>query len=166
MVYFACDAGALTGLTVWLGGALLIVLGGRRLVRLDTVVEVLGCVGVLVGAAVVGAQWDEVAPLAGIVTGLGLLALGMLPGRVLLSVTGSLGLLVNIPWTIGRFFPGERRAVLILVSGALILLIAALMTRLRGRFRGELGRSGEMPSRKPPGADTRPLSSSGRARHR
>jgi hypothetical protein len=140
IVHFAHDAGALTGLVVWLGGVALLVVGDRRLVRFGDAVELDGGLMMIGGAALVGVQWSGVAPIAGIATALGLLGIGMLPGRVLLSVLGSLGLLVNIPWAIGRFFPGEGRApVLILVSGALILLVAVLMTRLRGRFRRELG---------------------------
>jgi len=69
----------------------------------------------------------------------GLVALGMLPGRVLMSVFGSVGLLVNVPWAISWFFPGEGRApLLILVAGVLILLVAVLLTRMGGRFREEL----------------------------
>jgi hypothetical protein len=63
----------------------------------------------------------------------------MLPGQVLLSVLGSIGLLVNVPWAIAWFFPGEgRAAVLLLASGALLVGVAVLLTRMRGRFREEL----------------------------
>ncbi len=54
-------------------------------------------------------------------------------GQVLLSVFGSLGLLIDVPWTIGWFFPGEGRApLLILVSGAVILAVAVALTRMAG----------------------------------
>jgi hypothetical protein len=85
-------------------------------------------------------QLHGVAPLFGIVNAVGLLALGMRPGRVLMSVLGSLGLLINVPWTIGWYFPGQERApLLILVSGALVIAIAVLMTKMGGRFRDEFG---------------------------
>ena len=74
--------------------------------------------------------------LFGIATAGGLIALGMLPRQVLLSVLGSVGLLVNVPWAIGHFFPGEGRApLLIMVTGGLIIAIAVLLTRSSGRLR-------------------------------
>jgi hypothetical protein len=56
----------------------------------------------------------------------------------MLSLFGSIGLLVNVPWAIARFFPGQGRApLLIMVSGVLIVLIAVMMAR-----SGRLGRDG------------------------
>jgi hypothetical protein len=139
--YFARDAGLAAGLTVWIIGSGLLFVGARRLVRLPDVIEVLGGIAMLAGAAITGIQSTGFAPLFGIVTALGLVGLGMLPGQVLLSVLGSVGLLINVPWAIGWFFPGEGRApLLIFVSGALILTVAVLLTRERGRFRHELTR--------------------------
>ncbi|CAB4813386.1 unannotated protein [freshwater metagenome] len=64
----------------------------------------------------------------------------MLPGRVLMSVAGSVGLLINVPWAISYYFPGEGRVpLLILVSGALVLAVAVLLARMGDRFRSELG---------------------------
>jgi hypothetical protein len=104
------------------------------------VVEALGGLALLGGAALTGMQWPGFAPLFGLATALGLVALGMLPGQVLLSVFGSLGLLINVPWAIGWYFPGEGRApLLILVSGVLVLAVAVLLARMGGRFRRELG---------------------------
>jgi hypothetical protein len=77
--------------------------------------------------------------LFGICTGIVLIGLGITPGRVLMSILGSLALLINVPWAIGHFFPGEGRApLLIMVSGALIIVVAVAMTRLSGRMRSEL----------------------------
>jgi hypothetical protein len=60
----------------------------------------------------------------------GLVTKGMLRERVRLSVLGSAGLLINVPWIILWYFPGEGRVPLLtLVSEALILATAVLLTR-------------------------------------
>jgi hypothetical protein len=72
------------------------------------------------------------------VSAVALLALGATPGLQLLSLFGSVGLLVNVPWAIARFFPGQGRApLLIMVSGALIVVIAVMVAR-----SGRLGHHG------------------------
>ena len=49
--------------------------------------------------------------------------------------------LVNVPWAISHFFPGENLApLLIAVSGVLLVVIAVVLTRMGGRFRRELQR--------------------------
>lgn len=137
--YFGRDAGFVTGLATWLVGIALLYIGGRSVVRAAVVAEVVGGLAIIGGAALTGLQFEGVAPLFGIASALGLVALGMIPGRVLMSILGSLGLLINVPWAIGRFFPGEGRApLLIMVSGALAITIAVLLTRMRTRFRDEL----------------------------
>jgi hypothetical protein len=141
--YFAREAGAATGLVVWAVGAALLLLAARTSIRRPEIATALGSIAIIGGAALTGAQWPGFAPIFGIVSALALVALGMLPGQVLLSVFGSLGLLINVPWAIGYFFPGEGRApLLILISGALILGVAVLLTRERGRFHRELGGRG------------------------
>jgi hypothetical protein len=128
--YFAQDAGVVTGLIVWVAGLGSLYLGIRAVVRLPVMVEALGAIAMLVGAAVTGVQVEGFAPLFGIVTAIGLVAVGALPGRTHLSLIGSGGLLVNVLWAIGHFFPGECRApLMVMVAGALILAIAVLLTR-------------------------------------
>ncbi|MBI4883092.1 MAG: DUF2157 domain-containing protein [Actinobacteria bacterium] len=137
--YFAREAGLVTGATVWGFGSVLLFLGANRRVRVPAVVEVAGGVALIAGAAITAVQLPGFAPIFGIATAVGLVVLGMLPGRVLLSVFGSVGLLVNVPWAIGWFFPGDGRApLLILISGVLILVLAVFLSRQRGRFRSEL----------------------------
>lgn len=137
--YFAHDAGAVTGGVTWLAGAGLLVVAARRLVRPPVAAALVGAAALLGGAALVGVQFRGAAPLLGIATAVGLLALGTRPGQVLLSVAGSIGLLINVPWAIGWFFPGEGRVpLLILVSGGLILGIAILLGRSGDRFRRDL----------------------------
>jgi Predicted membrane protein (DUF2157) len=139
LVYFARDGGLATGLATWMVGAVLMTVGARRLLRAPMVAELLGGLALIGGAAITAAQWPSFAPLFGLATALGLLVIGMLPGRVLYSLLGSVGLLVNVPWTIARFFPGEGRApLLILVSGAVIIVVAVLLARQSGRLRTEL----------------------------
>ena len=148
ILYFGHRAGVITGLVTWLVGAALITLGWRRLVRAPTLAEIVGGVTMVGGGALTGVQWHGFAPLFGIATGIGLIALGMVPRHVLMSIFGSLGLLVNLPWAIGWYFPGEGRAPrLILATGVVIIAVAVLLTRMGGRFRRELG--GSRPSSLP-----------------
>jgi hypothetical protein len=128
--YFADRGGLATGLVVWVSGAILLAVGVRRLLRLPKMWEILGAALMVLGAAVIGVQFTAVAILLGLITAVGLLVLGIFPDRVLASVAGSLGLLINVPWGIGHFFPGEGRVpLLIFVTGMLILAIAVLMAR-------------------------------------
>ncbi|MGB8861865.1 MAG: DUF2157 domain-containing protein [Ilumatobacteraceae bacterium] len=137
--YFAQQAGVLTGLVVWLLGALAVVAASRNVLRSSLTTEVVGGIAMVVGAAVTGVQSPAFATLFGIATAIGLIALGTVPGRVLLSLFGSVGLLVNVPWAIRHFFPGEGRVpLLILASGAVIIVVAVWLARLGGRFRSEL----------------------------
>lgn len=141
--YFARDAGIVTGLVVWLvGAASIAVVTARRVVHPVTI-EIAGGVLVVGGGAAIGFQdgFVGLATVFGFLSALAMLALGTRPGRILMSVTGSLGLLVNVPWAISHFFPGENRApLLIAVSGLLLVGIAVVLTRMGGRFRRELQR--------------------------
>lgn len=137
--YFSREAGVATGATVWGLGAILLYLGASARARVPVVVEAAGGIALLGGAALSATQWPGLAPVLGLITAGALVALGMLPGRVLLSLLGSLGLLINVPWLIAWFFPGDGRApLLILISGSLILALAVFLSRQRNRFRREL----------------------------
>jgi hypothetical protein len=136
-------------------------LGAHRLLRAPIATETIGGLGLIGGAALTGTQWPSFAPLFGLATAVVLLVIGMMPGRVLYSLLGSLGLLVNVPWAIGRFFPGEGRApLLILVSGALIIAVAVLLARQGGRMRTEL--RSNAPDARPGGSTDGALEHSGR----
>jgi len=148
--YFAQDAAMATGLVTWVIGAALTLLGTQRRLRAPVVTATVGAAAIIGGAALTGAQWTGFAPIFGIVTAIVLVGLGMLPGQVLLSVFGCVGLLINVPWAIGWFFPGDARApLLILITGVLIIGVAVLLSRMGQRIRRELGphRHGEAPSR-------------------
>jgi hypothetical protein len=139
IAWFARDAGVATGAVVWGIGLVTVVTAIRRRVHGSLALEVLGGLVMLGGAAVTGVQSESVATLAGVATATCFIALGTMPGRVLMSVTGSVGLLVFVPWSIAHFFPGEGRApLLILVAGAVLVGVAVLLTRQGKRFRAEL----------------------------
>lgn len=115
----------------------------RKQVVHPVTIELAGGVLIIAGAAAMAFQsgFVGVATIVGFASALAMLALGTRPGRVLMSVTGSLGLLVNVPWAISHFFPGENRApLLIAVSGLLLVVVAVVLTRMGGRFRRELQR--------------------------
>lgn len=135
--YFAGDAGVLTGLVTWAAGGALLAAGSRRLVRAPGAAEVLGGAAIVGGAALTGVQWQGFAPLFGIATAVALMAFGTLTGNLLPSVFGSLGVLVNVPWAIGHYFPEQGQApLLIMVSGVLIVVVAVLLARTGGRPGG------------------------------
>lgn len=139
LVYFASDAGVITGLALWVLGIVLFGVARARLVRIEVAFQVVGGIAVLVGPAITGVQSLALATLFGLFVALVLIVLGISPGRVLLSMFGLAGLLVYVPWTIAHFFPGEGRApLLITVSGLLIVIVAVVLARLSGRIRTEL----------------------------
>jgi hypothetical protein len=161
LVHFADVAGGVTGLVTWAIGAAVMALGAHRLLRAPIATETIGGLGLIGGAALTGTQWPSFAPLFGLATAVVLLVIGTRPGRVLYSLLGSLGLLVNVPWTIAWFFPGEGRApLLILVSGALIIAVAVLLARQGGRMRTEL--RSNAPEARPGGSADGALEHSGR----
>lgn len=128
--YFAEGAGVATGLAVWAVGGALLALGVRHLVERAPVVEVVGGLTMLGGAALTGVGSTALAPVLGIATAVGLLALGAWSEELRHSVLGALGLLVHVPWAIGRYFPGEGRVpLLIMVAGVLVLGLAVLLAR-------------------------------------
>ena len=151
--YFSEHAGVLTGLVTWAIGGILVFVGARQLVRLPIVAEAVGAAAIVGGAALTGVQSPGFASIFGIATAIGLIVLGMLSGHIVLSAFGSLGLLVNVPWAVGWFFPGEGRApLLILVAGVVILTIAVLLTRRSSRTHGDadgFGHRGPPPGRVP-----------------
>ncbi|MGZ4769917.1 MAG: DUF2157 domain-containing protein, partial [Ilumatobacteraceae bacterium] len=137
--YFARDAGIVTGSIAWSIGAAILFAGSTSVVRVRQVAELLGGAALIGGAALTGSQSVAVATVFGLTTAMMLVALGMIPGQVMLSVLGCLGLLVNVPWAISYYFPGEGRApLLIMVCGLVILGVAVFLSRVGGRLRREL----------------------------
>ena len=137
--YFAFEAGVITGVVVWLVGAAMITAGVRNMVRVPLLAQILGAAALIIGAAVCGAQSAGFAPIFGLLTAIGLIALGTREGMAIMSLFGSAALLINVPWLISHFFPGRGRApFLILVSGLLIMGVAVLLARSGGRIREEV----------------------------
>lgn len=141
--HFARQAGAATGLAVLAAGSLLVIVGALRRVRLALLVELVGGLAVIGGGALTAVQWPSGAPVLGIAAGCALVVAGTRPHQALLSVLGSLDLLVNVPWAVARFFPGEGRAPLaVLAAGALLVLVSVRLGRARDRLRDDLSRRG------------------------
>ncbi len=141
--HFARQAGVATGLAVLAAGSLLVVAGASRRVRLGLLVELVGGLAVVGGGALTAVQWPSGAPVLGIVAGSALVVAGTRPHQALLSVLGSLDLLVNVPWAVARFFPGEGRAPLaVMAAGALLVLVSVRLGRARDRLRDDLSRRG------------------------
>jgi hypothetical protein len=141
LMHFANQAGIVTGLVTWLIGVGLVVLGlTKRALRGRPVIVLVGGLTIVGGAALCGTQSVTFATLFGLATAIVMVALGTRPGTAVMSLFGSLGLLVNVPWAVNWFFPGEGRApLLIFVSGALIIIVAVLLARSGARIRRELG---------------------------
>lgn len=130
--YFTGQAGVMTGVTVWMLGACVVGLAIKGWLRAPRVCEAIGAGALVVGAAVMATQVTAVALSVGLVTAVGLLAIGTRPERVAASIIGAVGLLVFVPWTISHFFPGEGRVpVLVTVTGALILAVSVYLLRRR-----------------------------------
>lgn len=128
--WFAEEAGVATGLATWAIGGSLVLLGVRQLTRGPLATVLLGGAVALIGAAVTGAQVVGLAPILGIATAIGLVVLGARRGEGLVSGLGSLGLLINVPWAIGHFFPGEGQVPLAtVVTGVLFVGLAVWLTR-------------------------------------
>jgi hypothetical protein len=101
--------------------------------------QVLGGLGLIVGSAVTGSESAGFATIFGLFVAISLIAFGMLPRHAVMSMFGLLGLLVFVPWSIAHYFPGEGRApLMILVSGALIIVVAVVLSRMSNRLRDEL----------------------------
>jgi len=110
--------------------------------RIRVVGQIVGGAFLLIGASLIGRQNVGLATIVGLVFAVGLIALGVSPGHAMLSLFGLLGLLVFVPWTIAHYFPGSGSApLMILVSGALIVVIAVVLARMRGRFSEEMKQS-------------------------
>lgn len=128
--WFARDAGIATGLTVFAVGAALLMFARLPAVRTQLAATMLGGASLVAGAAITGAESAAFATTFGLVVAVALIGLGTLPDQVLLSLFGCAGLLVNVPWAISHFFPGEGRApLLIAVSGVLIVAVAVWLSR-------------------------------------
>ncbi len=130
LTYFSDRAGLVTGGLVWLLGASALLIGATMPMRGARLARWGGSLVALGGAAIIAAQYRDLAPVVGLATAVGLLVLGVRPDEFGESVIGALGLLVNAPWLIVRFFPGQVRAPLVtLITGALFVALALMLAR-------------------------------------
>lgn len=140
LAWFSNEAGLMTGFVVVAIGVTVLATAQRRQVRAPVVMMLIGGLAIVGGVALTGRQSVAVATTVGLGAAITLLVLGTRRGWAVLSLFGAIGLLVNVPWAIWWFFPGEDRAPLLTtVSGALIIVVAVLLSRMRGRIRDELG---------------------------
>lgn len=136
IAWFAADAAITTGLVVVATGVLLIAIADRPWVRTTLLLQLAGGAALVGGTAVTGMQSVAFATVAGLMVAVLLIAMGTMPDRAVMSLFGCVGLLVNVPWAISHWFPGEGRApLLIAVSGVLILLIAVWLSHQSGELR-------------------------------
>lgn len=143
LVHFSGEAGLATGLAVWVSGGVVLALGLRRSISFHHVAQAVGAAALIGGAALTASGWTAFALWLGLATSIALVVGGALGDQLVLSLVGSAGLLVNVPWSIGWFFPGEDRApLMILVTGAVLVALAVLLTRRHHRVSGApLGRT-------------------------
>jgi hypothetical protein len=139
VAHYADQAGVNTGLVISIIGALLVLAGFSDLSISGSVTTAIGAVAALVGAAVTGVESQDFATVYGAILAVLLVAAGTVPGHILVSVAGLVGLIAFIPWGIAHFFPGEDRAPLIvLIVGVLIAFSGVLLWWLAKRgLRGE-----------------------------
>ena len=136
IAWFGQEAGLLTGLTMFAAGVVVLLMAGRPMVATPILAQLGGGSLLVVGAAVTGTQSVAVATTVGLVVAIGLLAIGTVPEHAMLTIFGCLGLLINVPWAISHFFPGEGRApLLIAVSGVLIVLVAVWLAHQGGELK-------------------------------
>jgi hypothetical protein len=134
IAHYADQSGVNTGLVISIIGALLVLAGFSDLSISGGVTTTIGAVAALVGAAVTGVESEDFATVYGVVLAVLLVAAGTVPGHILVSVAGLIGLIAFIPWGIAHFFPGEDRAPLIvLIVGVLIAFSGVLLWWLTKR---------------------------------
>jgi hypothetical protein len=139
ITYYSHQAAVVTGCVVTAVALAILVLVDAVESRVRVIGQIVGGSFLLVGAALMGRQNVGLATLVGLALAVGMIALGVSPGHAMLSLFGLIGLLVFVPWTIAHYFPGSGSApLLILVSGALIVVSAVVLARMRGRFTDEL----------------------------
>lgn len=136
IAWFAADAAITTGLVVVATGVLLLTIADRPWVRTPLLLQLAGGAALVGGTAVTGMESVALATVAGLMVAVLLIAMGTMPDQAVMSVFGCVGLLVNVPWAISHWFPGEGRApLLIAVSGVMIVLIAVWLSHQSGELR-------------------------------
>jgi hypothetical protein len=132
--YFAERAAIVTGAVTAVVGAVLLTTGIRGGVRFVAGRLVLGSIAIIGGSALLAVQQREVAVIVGLVAACALVVIGTRTDLALVTVGGAVGLVVNVPWALATFLPGEGRAPLVIAAtGALIVVLAVGIARGQGR---------------------------------
>jgi hypothetical protein len=127
-MWFAEGAAVVTGAIVWTIGLCIAAFAIRGLTRFPTTIEIVGGLVMIGGAALTGRESVALAVTWGIATAIALLAAGT--RRFTMSVLGAIGLLIDVPWAILYFLPGERRApIAILATGIILVGVAVVLVR-------------------------------------
>jgi len=150
--YHAARAALPTGVAVWLAGVSLmwLALPPRRL-RAPVPVWILAAVLYVVGPAVATADYETPALIGGLVAAVVAVATGVAISSVPPTLIGALGLLVFVPWTVGRLVPGALAAPLSIVVAGLVIVVVALWLVRRRQVTRE-GSATSRPSSHVPGA--------------
>jgi len=132
VAWFSGEAPTVTGAVIWATGLCVAALALRALTRHARIVTVAGALMMVGGAALTGRHSVALAVVWGTATAMAMLVIGT--RRFALSVVGALGLLVDVPWAILHFLPGERRAPLaILAAGIVLVGVAVVLVRRLAR---------------------------------
>ena len=93
----------------------------------------LGVILTLIASGIVGGQVEWLAPLLGLATAGGWVAIGTIRSEPAALAPGVAGVFVYLPWAIGYFFGSSLGApTIVMLSGAVLLGVVALLVR-RGR---------------------------------
>jgi hypothetical protein len=127
------ESPGVAGVVLWLVAGAWLVAGWRGFLPPAELAYTLGGFTMLVSCLVVAGSWEAVAPLTGLATAAGLLAVGTQSRRPALTGAGVVGVLGYAPYAIVYFF-GDTVGVpvALLVAGGLLLVLALRHLRPRG----------------------------------
>lgn len=135
-IAWAGSGGLAIGAALWLLGLAWAGLAWRRLVPPPAVGFLLGMALTLVAAGMVGREVEWLAPILGLATATGWLAVGVARSERFALAPGIVGVFVFLPWTLGHFFGDAFGAPFVaMLSGALLLGVVLMLVR-RGRGDG------------------------------
>lgn len=117
---------AVSGLAIWVFGALWLLLGWAGIVRPRPATDVLGGLVLTVGAALT--MDHDVGAGLSLLTVAGLVLTGVRMHALRLLVVGSLATLIVVPSVVQRYFPETLAAPLALLVCGVLLVVAALTT--------------------------------------
>lgn len=140
--------GLAIGLALWALGATWAFFGWHEWIPPSALGFLLGVALTLIASGIVTGQIEALAPVLGLATASGWVALGVARSERLALVPGVLGVFVYLPWTLGYFFGGTLGApVVAMVSGAALLVVVLVLVR-----HGRDGRDGPRRAHRGAGA--------------